>query len=549
MSMADAIDAAATADSPPITAWRRLFVIAAVLICLVVPTARLTGASDLHDQTQEKTSAYTTDLALHATDWRRWVLPMQQGTYPATKPPLYNWIAMPIVWLTDGRVEWPHHLPSLLAYLALCVLLWRLGDRLDPRGITGPLAAIILASNYAWFKLSVLVRPDTLLSLWLALGWVGVTLVLSGAGTTRQRSIWRAVIWISCALAVLTKGPPALVIPLFAAALGWFDARGAAGGPASRLRRSSHALRECGALWGIPFVLGVTAVWIGLVWRINPDHLYNTLLREEFVDRAMGTGAEGVKEGPWDLIRTALNMPLYFVTRFVPWSILFFGALIDLRKARADGGAAAALDDPRPDPFRPADWMRSGVIYTILVVVVFTLSAGKRADYIASAYISAALVAAWCLTHLGWRLAARQPALIVAIAGLTTAGLIAHERLNGYAAHYPLADSLWSFARQVRPEIEARPHPLEFYRTGVAPLQVMLQRSQPVLVEPAALAARIDANGETWLIVAGRGIDDVLDQAAKHGWNLEQRATSVPAKGSEGAAPVEMRLYLVSPLP
>ncbi len=546
MSMADAIDAAAAADSTLSTTWRRVFVVAAVLICLIIPTARLTGASDLHDQTQEKTSAYTTDLALHATDWRRWVLPMQQGTYPATKPPLYNWIAMPIVWLTDGRVEWPHHLPSLLAYLAVCVLLWRIGDRLDPRGITGPLAAIILASNYAWFKLSMLVRPDTLLSLWLALGWVGVTLLLSGAGSTRRRSMWRAVIWISCALAVLTKGPPALLIPMFAAALGWFDARGAAGGPASRLRRSSHALRECGALWGIPLVLGVTAVWVGLVWRIDPDHLYNTLLREEFVDRAMGTGAEGVKQGPWDLIRTALNMPLYFVTRFVPWSIFFFGALIDLGKARGETSSVETLAGSQGAPEGSRYWMRSGVIYTILVVVVFTLSAGKRADYIASSYISAALVAAWCLTHLGWRLADRQPAMILAIAGLTAAGLIVHERINGYAAHYPLADSLWSFAREVRPQIEAQPHPIEFYRTGVAPLQVMLQCSQPVVVEPDALVTHIESTHQSWLIVTHRGVDDVLEQATTHGWNLELRATSTPAKGSESAAPLEMRLYLVS---
>ncbi len=519
--------------------WRRWFAIAAVMICALVAAARLTGPSDLHDQTQEKTSAYTTDLALHAGDWRRWVLPMQQGAYPATKPPLYNWLATPLVQLTQGRWEWPHRLPSLLAYLAVCAVLWRLGDRIDPKGLTGPLAAMILASNYAWFKLSVLVRPDTLLSMWLVLGWIGATAVVGNAAGAAKRNRWRAVIWIACALAALTKGPPALLIPMFIVVLGWFTGEPCSGA-AARLRRAGRALRQSGALWGLPLVLGVTACWLGLVWWVSPDHLYDTLIREEFVDRAMGTGAEGVKHGPWDLIRTALNMPLYFVTRFLPWSIFFFGALIDLRR---EGGDEHSWPDAAMNPVH--EWMRSGVIYTLLVVVAFTVSAGKRADYIASAYVSASLVTAWCLTHLGWRLAARQPGLVLAVAALTTAALIAHERINGYAVKYPLAESLRDFARQVRPEIEAQPHTLEFYRTGVAPLQVMLHRSQPVLAAPAELVEAMRGHEGVWLIVADRGLDEVLEQARLQEWSLDLRASSTPARGSEAAAPLEMRLYLV----
>lgn len=539
--MADPLAIAESSPGALPALWRRVFVMAALVIVVLMPTARLTGRSDLHDQTQERTSAYTTDLVLHASDWRRWILPRQQGQYPATKPPLYNWIAAPFVWWTDGHSEWPHHMPSLLAYLALCTLLWRLGDRLDPGGATGPLASIILATNYAWFKLSVLVRPDTLLSLWLALGWVGVTVALSGKGSARKRSMWSGVTWISCALAMLTKGPPALVIPLFAVVLGWVVTRRA-------LRGATWGLRQSGALWGVPLVLVVTTVWLGLVWRIDPGHLYNTLIREEFVDRAMGTGAEGVKEGPWDLVRTAANMPLYFVTRFVPWSVLFFGALIDLWKGRPGREPTPQMVEDRPAELAAylRYWMISGVTYAALVVVVFTLSAGKRADYIASAYISAALVTAWCLTHLGWRLAARRPALILAIAAIMAGGLIVHERINGYAAQFPLADSLWDFARQVRPAIESEPLPLEFYRTGVAPLQVMLQRSQPVVMEISDLADRIDKQAASWLVVSDRGLDEVTAEAQQRGWRLDLNATSQPAKGSAGAAPLEMRLYHVT---
>lgn len=530
------------------SAWRRVFVVAAFLISVAVPLARLTGPSDLHDQTQEKTSAYSTDIALNMGQWQRWVLPLERGSDPATKPPLYNWIAAPAVAATDGRSEWPHRLPSLLAFAGVCVVLWRLGDRIDPGGLTGPLSAMILASNYAWFKLSVLVRPDTLLSLWLALGWIGITVVLGEAPSARRRRAWLATTWLACALAALTKGPPALALPVFAAVVPWFlPARRpdvASTGRLRRLvRRSAWGLRVSGAWWGLPLALLVSGCWLGLVWRIAPDHLYDTLIREEFVDRAMGTGAEGTKEGPWDLIRTFFNMPLYFITRFVPWSILFFGALIDLRAARRESQPGASADQPLP---LHQLWMRSALAFTLLIIIGFTLSAGKRADYIASAYISAALLIAWCLSALGWKLARRTPGLVLAIALFTVGGLIVHDRTTGYAHQYPLADALWDFAREARPVVDSPPHPVAFYRTGAAPLQVMLHRSQRVLSEPAELIEQMERHGSSWLFVSNRAIDELLSLATDRRWTLDLRAASDAASGSEHSGPLKISLYLVT---
>jgi len=522
-----------------------MFAIAAAVMCLAVIAARLTGPSDLHDQTQEKTSAYTTDIVLHAGDWERWVLPMQQGMHPATKPPLYNWLAAPAVWISEGRAEWPHRLPSVAAFVGVCGLLWMLGRRIDPSGLTAPLAVIILSSNYAWFKLAGLIRPDTLLSLWLALGWAGVTIILSGAASAPQRRFWRAVIWLACALAVLTKGPPALLIPAFAAVLAWID-----GGGRGRWRRAWQGLRECGTIWGLPLVLGITAIWLALVWTIDADHLYHTMIREEFIDRALGTGEEGVKEGPWDLIRTALNMPFYFISRYLPWSLFFFGALYDLRASRVGAGTVDPAIAPASQPPSPKSqarfWMVSGVIFTVLVVLAFTLVAGKRADYIASAYIPASFVVAWCLGHLGWKLARHRPAALLTLAAITLISLVVHDRTNGYAAKYPLSESLWAFAREVRPLIEAEALPLEFYRTGAAPLQTMLHRSQPVVRTPDDLVERIGRHEAAWVIVSDRVAAEVLAEAQKARWGMELRATSRAAQGSEAAEPLEMRLYRVT---
>src|SRR5215470_1600448 len=62
--------------------------------------ARIAGPCDLWDQTQHRTVSYTTDILAHgsgSSGLRHWILPNQAGTSPATKPPMYNWIAAPFV--------------------------------------------------------------------------------------------------------------------------------------------------------------------------------------------------------------------------------------------------------------------------------------------------------------------------------------------------------------------------------------------------------------------------------------------------------------------
>ncbi|MCH8315776.1 MAG: hypothetical protein IIA64_07370, partial [Planctomycetes bacterium] len=80
--------------------------------------ARILGPSDAWDQTQPRTMAYTTDIIANG----RWILPVERGVYPATKPPLYNWLAVPMVKLMGFSSELAHKSPSVVS-LRVCWLI------------------------------------------------------------------------------------------------------------------------------------------------------------------------------------------------------------------------------------------------------------------------------------------------------------------------------------------------------------------------------------------------------------------------------------------
>jgi 4-amino-4-deoxy-L-arabinose transferase-like glycosyltransferase len=150
-----------------------------VLALLWVVAARMLGPSDAWHQSQPATIAYTTDIIANGN----WILPQPQGRDKATKPPLYNWLAVPMVRLMGLASEPAHKAPSLAALCLGWLFVVRLGRWLNPTGggALGWLAGMCLVANYSFFKLGYLARPDMLLALWLLLGWCAGTVLLIDA--------------------------------------------------------------------------------------------------------------------------------------------------------------------------------------------------------------------------------------------------------------------------------------------------------------------------------------------------------------------------------
>lgn len=364
-----------------------------IVLLLGAIIARMTSPSDLFHQTQPKTIGYTSDIIENG----RWILPYERGVLPATKPPLYNWLAVPFVAVAGLTSEIAHKAPSILSLIACFAMVVWIGERCMRKrahsyGVdehrpriaalagTGWLAGAMLIANYTIFKLGYLARPDMLVTLWLLLSWWSATEILIAArfSDTPPRVRMLVTFWTSVSLAWLTKGPVA-VVPLAYVII------------ASKLLAGRWGAMLLFRWWiGLPISALPFALWVLGVYTRNPDFLIETLWQDELAGRITGARGEAPEEGPAAWYLTAGHMLFYYIVRSAPWSIASTLAMILI------------WSGPRGSPFNwrratqpTAAWLHGAAVWTVTVLIVFSLSAGKRADYIASAFPTGAILAAW----------------------------------------------------------------------------------------------------------------------------------------------------------
>jgi 4-amino-4-deoxy-L-arabinose transferase-like glycosyltransferase len=420
---------------------------------LWVLAARVLGPSDAWHQAQPQTFAHTTDIIANGN----WILPGSPGRAKATKPPLYNWLAVPLVRLMGLASEPAHKSPSLAALCLCWLVLVRLGRRPDRGGGLGWLAAMCLVANYSVFKLGYLARPDMLLALLLLLGWVACTALLidarrprgphAGPGMTPGTRLLLAVgLWLCLGLAGLTKGPAALPLLVYAVI-------------AARLVGGRWgALGALGLWWGLPLSLLIFGAWAWGAWAIDPEHFRRTLWAAEVAGRVTGLGPEGSNLGPIGVVTTAPYMPLYYLGFFCPWSVLSVLAIARLWS--------------RPAPSAARRWQGMGsrgavlhgaAIFVIVTIALYSLSASKRADYAVAAFAPGALLAAWWVLEVLRPLAARALGAVPIAAGLV---LAVHTLVNELQPHAPrrdFGDAIGRFSRDAETQLRASPAPVVFW--------------------------------------------------------------------------------------
>lgn len=349
-------------------------VVAAVILALWLRTL---APSDLWDQTQPRTISYTADMV--SRGGTAWILAIDVMGIPATKPPLYNWMAAPFVAAMGRADEFAHKAPSVLAFAGMALALVLIGNRLAPRA--GLFAGLAFASSYGTFKLGYLARPDMVLCAILFVGWWATVRLLEPerVGARRAGAAHAAAFWLSLVLAAWVKGPVAVLLPAFAVLGAWVT------------QRSLRPLSAFRPLWGIPLALMLAPSWYVAAAVIDREHFVNVLWYDEIYGRLTGEGPEGGHRGLWGTIRGLPFMTLYFLSRFIPWSIPAALGAIVLLDRRQDGGVA------RWRLAAGGHTLILAVVWTVFVIAVFTLSSGKRADYAAPTFAPAALVAGWWL--------------------------------------------------------------------------------------------------------------------------------------------------------
>lgn len=520
-------DAVSVPTAPaPTQRGHRLLPIAAIVALLLVAAARITGPSDLWDQTQPRTVAYTADMIERGGD--AWILARDASGLHATKPPLYNWLAAPGVALLGRSSELAHRLPSLLALAAIVVGLVRVGER-HGRGV-GWLAALAYVSMFPAIKLGYLARPDMLLCLVMFLGWRAANAaLLDPARPARHRDT--IVYWLAVALAAWTKGPVALCLVAYPAALTLVVHR---------------SLRPLGRLR--PFTLGLVGSalslgWYGLAAWIDPEHFRQTLVYGEVVGRMTGNGPEGGGEGPLRIVLDFPVMTLYFFARFAPWSLMsLLGAMALV--GREPEGPSRGTQRWRLSPSHAE--LLGAVLWTAIIVLLFSFSSGKRADYIAPVYAPAAIVAAWWMLRDPHSPIRTRPWIAAAIAAAGIALHVAVDR-SGTVVSRATMDHIASITERALAEKARAGVPLVVIAPQVPHIAVLAGDPAPSDNSAKGLRSLLKER-ETALVLVGTGqLPQPLRGMVESGRARELWSMPFPEDAAKADMTSPLALYEIRP--
>lgn len=260
-----------------------------------------------------------------------WITPFFNGETRFDKPPLIYWL-MAIAYSVLGVNEWAVRLPSAIAAMGLVSLgfytLWSFGvvgadvaklrndsmrEGLDKGTrrhsknqqrywLCAGLGAALMALN-----LQTMVWARTGVSDMLLCGCMGGALLSFFLGYAQPskpavQARWYLTFYVLIALAVLTKGPVGLVLPVLI--IGSF---------LLYLGNALEVLREMRALWGGVLIVAIALPWYVLViWRNGSDYI-NSFFGYHNLERF--TGVVNNHSAPWYFYF------LVVLVGFAPWSI------------------------------------------------------------------------------------------------------------------------------------------------------------------------------------------------------------------------------------
>jgi 4-amino-4-deoxy-L-arabinose transferase-like glycosyltransferase len=140
------------------------------------------------------------------------ILPMRAGVEIPSKPLLMHWLAA-LVSLAAGSVnEWTVRLPSALLAISGMIVCYVYVRRLfEERGAL--LSALMLGTSLQYLQADTGARVDTTLAFFMEVAFFEFLMIAEGL---RERT---TLLYVSIALAVLTKGPVGLMLPALVAAI------------------------------------------------------------------------------------------------------------------------------------------------------------------------------------------------------------------------------------------------------------------------------------------------------------------------------------------
>jgi hypothetical protein len=338
-----------------VTGWWRVAILLGLVLVLLFAGLGRVALTD-------RDEGANAEAAREMLEQGSWITPTFNYAPRFAKPALVYWL-MAAGYAAFGVSEATARLPSAVAAAALVGLQYGFA-----RWLAGPAvafrAAVILLLCAEFVAVARLALTDAVLTLWTTTA--GLAFFRAHYGSP-PRGRWYVAMYLALALAVLTKGPVGVLVPIAGIALYLAVAGGWA-----------RVWREARPAPGALLLLLVAAPWYGaMLWTHGADYLARA--RGETLGRVFRTVT-----GPGGTI--LFYVPVVLIG-FFPWSALLPGALAGaLRGARsraAGGGSQAFL-------VFAAAWVAA-------VLVGFSLVQSRLPHYVAPIfpYASLLLAIAW----------------------------------------------------------------------------------------------------------------------------------------------------------
>ena len=303
---------------------------------------------------RDNNEALYADIALAMSHGGSWLIPHLDGVPYIEKPPLLYWL-MALCLKAFGVGAWQARLPDAaaawLCSLGCIVLGRRLGAPLGGRA-----AALIAGTALGWVQIARTILFDPLMSMF----WLGALALVVLAEQRGSRALMRLAM-VPLALAVLTKGPEALVL------LGLVGVVQVAASPPRQgplaLGRSPRGamLRLFLDPWAIVLFLGLSLPWPLLAaWHLPGFAWFYGV--NETINRFLGTRIPpDFHHGP----------PWYYVPRLLVGTFQWTPMLLalELGTSRMRDGAAG----------RSSAWARNAAL---TLFVFFSAASDKGAYYL-----------------------------------------------------------------------------------------------------------------------------------------------------------------------
>ena len=306
-----------------------------------------------------------------------WTTPRLNDIKYFEKPPLQYW-ATAAAYTAFGEHHWTARLWPALTGFGGMLLAYLLGARLWGRA-AGTAAAAMLAGTTLYSVMGRVLTLDMGLTFFLQLALTGFVLA-QGAATPQSSRRWMWLAWAGTALAILSKGPVALVLTGIAL-VGY-----------SLANRDLAPWRKLSPLSGIAVLLAIAAPWFVAVSLANPEFPHFFFIHEH-LERYLTKEHRRYEPGWYFIV-------IYFAGA-LPFAFLYLHGLL-----RGWGRRVAGQFSPE----------RFLAVFALGTFAFFSFSDSKLPSYILPIFPPLALLAGRTLTQLSRKAMLAHVAALAAIA-------------------------------------------------------------------------------------------------------------------------------------